>query len=80
MKYIISLMIVFVLSNCEVKVRESNANRSRYDSYDAYNINVKGMNYLIMSTNRMSPDAGITVVNLTKDALEVEYYKKMLKQ
>ena len=78
MKYIISLMIVFVLSNCEVKVKESNA----YDSgtYDIHHTTIRGMDYVIISSSRVSPDAGVTVVNLTKDSLEVEYYKKMLKQ
>ena len=78
MKYIISLMIIFVLSNCEVKVRESNA--SSNFPYDSHKMTVKGMEYFIICTAKFSPDAGITVVNLTKDSLEVEYYKKMLKQ
>lgn len=76
MKYIISLMIVFVLSNCEVKVRESNA----YINEELIRtINLNGMNYSIIVTS-VGTEAGIAVVNLTKDSLEVEYYKKMLKQ
>jgi hypothetical protein len=68
-------MIVFVLSNCEVKVKESNA----YNKQSTLIINKKGMNYFVIATSD-SYQAGITVVNLTKDSLEVEYYKKMLKQ
>jgi hypothetical protein len=37
------------------------------------------MDYLVIVTSSRY-EAGITVVNLTKDSLEVEYYKKMLEQ
>jgi hypothetical protein len=69
-------MIVFVLSNCKVKVRESNAvnfSRTKY-------MRLKGMDYYIFESTGAYSRGIITVVNLTKDSLEVEYYKKMLEQ
>jgi hypothetical protein len=76
MKYIISLMIVFVLSNCEIKVRESNAQKigRHYYQNDFYQ---SGMHYRLFSYYDW--EGGAAVINITKDSLEVEYYKKMLK-
>lgn len=82
MKYIISLMIVFVLSNCEVKVRESKAQEKYFNIYsytEEYHNNMKfGIWYV--KQNSSQTGYSIIVVNLTKDSLEVEYYKKMLRK
>lgn len=84
-KYIIALILAVILSNCEVKVKQAQAQDPTHVSIRAYNgvdIEVKkpiinGMQYAIIY-EFAGYRGTMCVVNLTKDSLEVELIKKQL--
>lgn len=77
MKRIILLILVFALSQCEINVKEAKAYGVSYIRYEEEI--VSGMTYRIWYVGRESNSEDIfQVVNLTKDALECEYYRKQL--
>lgn len=81
MKKIIALTIAIILSNCEIKVRETTAQSvyATHVSYDYKEVVIKNMTYGIWIANYNSgPESAIFVVNLTKDALEIELLRKQL--
>lgn len=81
-KYILLLFCAIILSNCEISPKKANAyyemahfNYSTAPSHVYYNYaTFSGMKYIVASTY----EAGTVVINLTKDELECEYYRKQL--
>ena len=83
MKKIIALFIIVVFSNCEIKVRETNAQTSDFSSiYNKEFIMVEDMQYMLLYKTHRSSQTGyaIEIVNITKDKLEVEYLKKQIEK
>lgn len=93
MKYFLSLLLILSLSNCEIKMKEVNAQVDK-KSYDYKLVNaysgLDGTNILIKRVYLDSMQYGViyefsgyrgtlSVINLTKDSLEVELLKKQLK-
>lgn len=85
-KILTCLILAIILTNCEIKPKEAKAERNYYNNYDniySYKEEEKsGMVYGIWYVKEMSSQTGYstTVVNLTKDALEIELLKKQLSQ
>lgn len=80
-KIFILSVLAIVLSNCEISPRKVVAQESgRGDK--AHYITRNGMRYMYMTT--WGPAYGgtavysIVIVNLTKDSLECEYYRRQL--
>lgn len=100
MKKLILIPIIFLFSQCEIKMKPVNAQRGRganpnssiivnalkndynndfmISSFDEYR---DGVHRRIYTGTTGSPYGAvvINVVNITKDSLECEYYKKLLK-
>lgn len=81
-RLLILTFCAIVLSNCEISPRKANAyyemahfgsTTTPHHVYYDY-ITLSGMKYVIGS----SYNAGTVVINLTKDELECEYYRKQL--
>lgn len=80
-KRIILVLIVFIISNCEIKVRESKAQTINFVSvYNKEIIIVNDMEYMLLYVrdNTSQTGYGVTAVNLTKDKLEVQLLKRQL--
>jgi len=78
MKKILLIVLAIMLSNCEISVRKSEAQKVSMGKYgydlkykDVY---VSGMKYNIYNYDELT----IVVVNVTRDSLECEYYKRQL--
>lgn len=84
MKKILALLFAVVLSNCEIEIKPKEVKaQSVFSTHGVYNFESKtidGMKYGIWSYSYNSGGevAAIAVVNLTKDALEVELLQKQL--
>lgn len=82
-KYIILLITSIILSNCEIRVKQANSqiihtikdSNGHSDVY-VYRYREQGMEYRIFHTGY--GHGGTSVVNLTKDSLEVELLKRQL--
>lgn len=75
MKKLILIIVIFILSNCEIKMRETNAQSNTFlYTYSNEVINKNGMDYLLFYAKNQSSQTGycVALVNLTKDKLEVE--------
>jgi len=80
MKRILLVILVFTLSNCEIKVKDVGA-QSAYTSIYSYKEEIhNNMTYGIWYVRDNTSQTGYatSVVNLTKDALEVELLKKQI--
>jgi ABC-type phosphate transport system auxiliary subunit len=78
-KYIILTLTMIALSNCEIKPR--NANASSFGSVYSYREEKhNGMTYGVWYVMQQSSQTGYatSVVNLTKDQLEVELLRQQL--
>lgn len=81
-KFIICLIGAIILSNIQVSCNQAKAESDSYHLLDLGNSmetvytyhEWNGMRYVIIGTYY----GGNSVINLTKDALEVEYLKKQL--
>lgn len=76
------MLVVFFLTNCELKFNSANA-KYVYNSYACYSYREEikqGMRYGIWYVDDNSSQTGyaVAVVNLTKDALEIELIKKQI--
>lgn len=83
MKKLVALIAVLIFSNCEVKFKEVNAQASSFSrTYTKDVVVIDGMQYLFVYVPQQSSQTGyaISVVNLTKDKLEIELLKKQLEQ
>jgi len=75
MKKILLIVLAIMLSNCEISVRKSEAQKVSMGKY-GYDLKYKdvytgGMRYNIYSYSYRS----LVVVNVTRDSLECLYYK-----
>lgn len=81
-KFIICLIGAIILSNVQLSCKSVEAEDPTFwNNYNSWeDVNIKGMDYRIFYGDRYSQSSGaaIFVLNLTKDALEVEYLKKQL--
>ena len=80
MKRILLVILVFTLSNCEIKVKDVGA-QSAYTSIYSYKEEIhNNMTYGIWYVRDNTSQTGYatSVVNLTKEALEVELLKKQI--
>jgi hypothetical protein len=80
-RYIIATLVVFALSNCEIKVRDTKAQSSQYMEVNSLDIIEKnGMKYMVLYTRSQSSQTGygIAVVNLSKDKVEMELMQAQL--
>lgn len=85
-KILICLFGAILLTNCEIKVKETkaqtpNQNTSYHLCYTGHFTEVvysyktyRNMDYVVISQR----EGGVTIINLTKDELEVELLKKQL--
>ena len=83
MKKFILIVVCVVLSNCEIKPRQATAQNSHGNYSNRYSYHEEthnGMTYGIWSVDDDTSQTGYatSVVNLTKDALEVELLKQQL--
>lgn len=83
MKKIITLIALVVLSNCEIKPRHADAQNSNGNYSQRYSYHEEthnGMTYGIWSVDDDTSQTGYatSVVNLTKDALEVEHLRQQI--
>ena len=80
MKKLILLLVVFGLSNCELKVKNVNAQTGYTNTYSYKEERHNGMVYGVWYVMSNSSQTGyaVSVVNLTKDELEVQLLKKQL--
>jgi hypothetical protein len=74
MKKLMCLFAIIVLSNCEVKVKEANANSGPYLMYSEI---IEGMEYRLFRMHSNGAD-NVFVINITKDKMEVEKLKREL--
>jgi len=80
-KYIIALVIAVIFSNCEISPRKAKADNCELNcsSYSMCWVSSyryeSGMKYLFF----VNYNGGSIQVNITKDSLECEYYRKQLK-
>lgn len=75
MKKIILVIAIFILSNCEIKVRETNAQSDTFlYTYANEAVYKNGMEYSLFYARNQSSQTGycVAVVNITKDKLETE--------
>jgi hypothetical protein len=75
------LISLFLLCNCEVKVKETKA--KSYDPYISYYFKIEeryGMRFGIWYSTEYNTSRAIAIVNLTKEKLEVELLKKQLSE
>ena len=78
-KIVICLLTAIMLMNCEVKVQSSQAQAQTKSEYDFIDQKVGNITYRIWSyTTNFDGSKSISVLNLTKDSLEVAYYRKQL--
>ena len=80
-KKFLLILAVLILSNCEIKLNEAQAQSDKfYHTYSQETINIKGMEYLLLYVRNQSSQTGygVTVINITKDELEVELLRKQL--
>jgi hypothetical protein len=75
MKYIILTLVVFMLSNCELKTKELNAQGQARD-YEYKDFYYANMHYRAITFYEL--EGGMYVINLTKDSLEVKLLKNQL--
>jgi len=82
-KLLICLILAIALSNCEVSVKKANSQiiKTLQDSNGRidiciYQYTVDGIDYRIVHTGVSY--GGTSVINLTKDKLEIELLKKQL--
>lgn len=79
-KIIICFILSLFLVNCDISVKQSNAQTYGYDwinlNYQDYIID--NMKYRAFAAERGSGGTSLFVINLTKDALEIELLKKQL--
>ena len=76
-KIIICLLAAIMLMNCEIRVKQTNAQDTKHHQFEIKIAN--GMQYGIWSSyNSGDGNRSIFVVNLTKDSLEVELLRKQL--
>lgn len=82
MKILLSLILSFILLNCEVRVPESNAQGESIGyfghRYLSQRFVIDEMTYLFVYSKNETTQTGysITTINLTKDRLEVEKLKQ----
>lgn len=74
MKKVLIVIVCIILSNCECKTRSAMADDRFYYNYKEEVVH--GMTYGIWVNTGYS---SVTVVNLTKDKLEVELLQRQLK-
>lgn len=82
-KKILLIFTIFVLSNCEIKVREAKAQSGSFNStYSKETVVIENMEYVLLYVKNQSSQTGygVTAINITKDKLEVELLKKQLKE
>ena len=84
MKRIIILTILaIVLSNCEIKVKEASAQQMYNLEYLTEFViikdyNIDGMKYKLFISDGSNSRGNVTVINVTKDSLEVELLKNQI--
>jgi len=82
MKILLSLILSFILLNCEVRVQESKAQGESIGYFGSRYLSkrfvIDEMTYLVLYSKDEYHDTGytITTINLTKDRLEVEKLKQ----
>jgi len=76
MKKLILIPLAIILSNCEIKVKESQATSSSSECPLYHEQTHNGMTYAVWSEYQ----AGTAVVNLTKEKLEVELLQLQIAQ
>ena len=75
------IFTIFVLSNCEIKVREAKAQSGSFNStYNKETVIIENMEYVFLYVKNQSSQTGygVTVINITKDKLEIELLRKQL--
>lgn len=79
MKKLILLLFAIILSNCEIKPRESKADYFN-ENYSSRKVIVDNIEYIVFyaDKNYSRTSNAIAVMNLTKDKLEIELLKKQL--
>lgn len=80
-KKMIWLLAVFALTQCEVKVRETNATTTAFSQvYTKETQTIGGMEYMVWYVYPNSSQTGYCVysINITKDKLEVEWLKRQI--
>lgn len=77
-KYIIALIIAVIFSNCEISSRKVNAEDFPYDQISSKDYFIESMHYRIHIYTKFDA-VSHTIINITKDSLECEYYRKQLK-
>lgn len=76
MKAAIITVFLLILSNCDISPRKANAQEVfKLDAYQIAYKEINGMKFMIIVPGTYSTYTGPSVVNLTKDALEVELIK-----
>lgn len=83
MKKLLMLIVVFALSNCEIKVKDAQAQGHEfYGVYTRERVTIDGMEYMLFYVTDRTSQTGysIATVNLTKDKLEIELLKKQLNE
>lgn len=75
------LIVCVILSNCEIKVRESKATTYWSEGYITQVQYFDGMKFEVFYKTYSTSQTGYAIyaINLTKDSLEVAYYRQQLK-
>lgn len=81
-KYFITILAAIFLSNCEIRVKTAQAQGDETGIYGYSEEYKDGMKFGVWYVKGHSSQTGydIEVVNLTKEALEVELLKKQLEK
>ena len=93
-KIILCFLLITILSNCEIKFKEVNAqinkNQKEYISYPVESsvlnsiglrrIDIDSMEFVMVTGQGGNWNLPTTIINLTKEKLEVELLKKQLKK
>jgi hypothetical protein len=77
-KYIRALVIGVIFSNCEISPRKVKAEDFPYCQISSKDYFIEGMHYRIHIYTKYDASSH-TIINITKDSLECEYYRKQLK-
>ena len=78
-KYIIALIIAVIFNNCEISSRKAKAEDFPYYQISSKDYFIEGMHYRIHIYKPTYDASSQTIINITKDSLECEYYRKQLK-
>ena len=83
MKKLICFIFAVILSNCQIKIEPIPANAqgvtAGFVHYEYKEVNINGMTYGVFVANANSSQAAaISIINITKDELEVQLLRKQL--